>query len=265
MPRRFLMRLVPLVLALIAGNASADALDDILERGTIRVGVSEFVPWTMKTATGGLVGFEIDVAKRIASDMGVKPDIRLYEWDEIIPALKKGEIDVIAGGMVMTAERALQVNFTRPTGQSGIGIATNTEMTKDIESFAELNAPEIVVATVGDTYAASVAEMFFNDASVNTFKTVEKAEEQVLEGRAHIYLAGMVEVRFLALRHPDTIDVPVAEPLVAQSEGLAVARGEQELLNFLNTWVTARQTDKWLPTTRDYWFESMTWALNPEE
>ena len=46
---------------------------------------------------------------------------------------------------------------------------------------------------------------------------------------------------------------------------LAVARGEQELLNFLNTWVTARQTDKWLPTTRDYWFESMTWALNPEE
>jgi polar amino acid transport system substrate-binding protein len=75
----------------------------------------------------------------------------------------------------------------------------------------------------------------------------------------------MVEVRFLALRHPDTIDVPVAAPLVAQSEGLAVARGEQELLNFLNTWVTARQTDKWLPTTRDYWFESMTWALNPEE
>lgn len=265
MRRRFLVRLATLAFALISATAAADALDDIVERGTIRIGVSEFVPWTMKTADGGLVGFEVDVAKRIAADMGVKADLRLYEWDEIIPALQKGEIDVIAGGMVMTAERALQVNFTRPTGQSGIGIATNTEMTKDIDSFAELDAPEIIVATVGDTYAASVAEMFFNSASVNTFKTVEQAEQQVLRGRAHVYLAGMTEARFLALRHPDTIDVPVDQPLVAQSEGLAVAKGKQELLNFLNTWVTARQTDKWLPTTRDYWFESMAWAMSPEK
>lgn len=263
MRRRILTRLAPLFLALISATAAADALDDILERGAIRIGVSEFVPWTMKTADGGLVGFEIDVAKRIAADMGVKADIRVYEWDEIIPALRKGDIDVIAGGMVMTAQRALEVNFTRPTGESGIGIATNTEMTKDIRTFAELDTPEIVVATVSDTYAASVAEMFFNNASVNTFKTVEQAEEQVLKGRAHVYLAGMSEARFLALRHPDTIDVPVEAPLVAQSEGLAVAKGKPELLNFLNTWVTARQTDKWLPTTRDYWFESMTWAMSP--
>ena len=47
MPRRFITRLVPLVLVLLAGTASADALDDIIERGTIRLGVSEFVPWTM--------------------------------------------------------------------------------------------------------------------------------------------------------------------------------------------------------------------------
>jgi polar amino acid transport system substrate-binding protein len=106
--------------------------------------------------------------------------------------------------------------------------------------------------------------MFFDEASVNTFRSVELAEEQLVEGRAHVYLAGMSEARFLALKNPDIVDIPVGEPLVAQSEGLAVRKGEQELLNFLNTWVTARQTDKWLPTTRAYWFDTMTWAMDDE-
>jgi len=36
-------------------------------------------------------------------------------------------------------------------------------------------------------------------------------------------------------------------------------KGEQEFLNFLNAWVVARQTDKWLGTTRDYWFKTIDW------
>ena len=46
---------------------------------------------------------------------------------------------------------------------------------------------------------------------------------------------------------------------MASSEALAVKKGEQQLLNFLDAWVTARQTDKWLATTRGYWFETMDW------
>ena len=150
--------------------------------------------------------------------------------------------------------------FSRPRAARDGNHTGDARGTGDTDGNGIQDPGELGIDGVEVTLTATYA-----DGSVNTFKTVEKAEEQILEGRAHVYLAGMVEVRFLALRHPDTIDVPVAEPLVAQSEGLAVARGEQELLNFLNTWVTARQTDKWLATTRDYWFESMTWALNPEE
>lgn len=264
---RLLKRLPSLLLPfclLFGATASADALDDIIERGSIRVGVAEFVPWTIKGNDGELSGFEIDMAKKLASDMGVDVDFRVYEWGDIIPALIDGEIDVIAGGMAITPERALKLNFTRPTAKTGIGIATNTKMTKDIKSFAELNDPGIIVATVAETYAASVAEMFFDKASVNTFKTVELAEEQILKGRAHVYLAGMSEARFLALKHADVVDVPVGEPLVAQSEAMAVRKGEQELLNFLNSWVTARTTDSWLPTARDYWFDSMAWVMEDD-
>ena len=241
-------------------SVSADVLDQILERGAIRVGVAEFVPWTLKNKAGELIGFEIEVAKKVARDMGVKPEFKVYVWEDIIPALQKGEIDIIAGGMAITPARALQVNFSRPLAKSGVGLATNTRMTADIESLQQLDAADIVITTVKDTFASSVAEMMFASADLKVFATRDEAETEILEGRAHAYLASLPEAQFLALKHADVVDLPIVEPLIGNSEALAVKKGEQQLLNFLNAWVTARQSDKWLSTTRDYWFTTLDWT-----
>jgi len=78
---------------------------------------------------------------------------------------------------------------------------------------------------------------------------------------------GHVAGNFLAgaLRNPAVVDVPIDEPLPASAEGLAVRKGEQQLLNFLDAWVTSRQADKWIQSTRDYWFETLDWAGQLEE
>ena len=71
------------VLAIIlAGSATAgklqqelvqqSAVEQVIKRGILKVGMSTFVPWAMKDKTGKLIGFEIDVATRLAEDMGVK-------------------------------------------------------------------------------------------------------------------------------------------------------------------------------------------------
>lgn len=258
-PKSF-TRILSIFLLNLWSGASADMLDDILERGTIRVGVAEFAPWTIRTKSGDLIGFEIDIANKIAQDMEVETEIKVYEWEEMIPALQQGEIDVIAGGMAITPGRALQVNFSRPLAISGVGLATNTEMTQDIQTLDELDDERIIIVTVVDTLAYSVSQMLFGEASVNVFPTQELAEAEFLEGRAHAYLAGMPEVRFLVLKNSEGFDMPIAEPLLASSEALAVRKGEQELLNFLNAWVTARTTDKWLATSYDYWFGTLDWT-----
>jgi polar amino acid transport system substrate-binding protein len=261
MARSAILKLfIPLLLIIGAGSASADALDEILERGTIRVGVAEFAPWTIKTASGELIGFEIEVSNRLASDMGIKPEFKVYEWDELIPALREGEIDIIAAGMAITAARALQVEFTRPSAISGVGIATNTKMTENIETLADLNSSDIVIAAVTGTKSYSIGDLFFDEANIKAYATPALAETEVIEGRAHVYLAGMPAVRYLALRASDIVDVPVDKPLLAHSEAIAVRKGEQGLMNFLNAWITAKQSDQWLSTTRSYWFEAMSWV-----
>lgn len=256
----FWLRLLPVLICLSGATASADALQEILERGTIRVAVSEFVPLTMKSKAGGLIGFDIDIADKIAKDMGVKAEFSVYAWEDIIPALEKGEVDLIAGSMAITPQRALRVNFSRPLGTSGAGLATNTKMTKDIETLEQLNDPDIVIATITDTFSEGVAKMIFNRASINSFSLRDLAEKAVLEGRAHVYISSLPAVKFLALSNEGIVDLPMNGPLLAYSEGLAVRKGEQEFLNFLDAWVTARSTDKWLETTHDYWFSTLDWV-----
>ncbi len=249
-----------LVLAVLFSPAAmADALDDILERGTLRVGIGEFVPWAMPAERGGHVGYDIDLGTKIARDIGVRVEFKVYEWKDIIPALEAGDIDMIANGIVVTPKRALSISFTAPIAMSGAGMATNTQLTKDIHNLEQLNDPNIVIATVTGTFSEGVVRSVFKEAEIHSHESKDDAEKEVLEGRAHAYVSSLPAVRYFVAEHGDTVDLPLSEPIVGWAEALAVRKGEQELLNFLNAWVTARTADRWLESTRDYWFESREW------
>lgn len=249
------------LLVIVAGApAQADAVSEIVERGTLRVGIAEFVPWAMPARRGGHVGYDIDLGAKIAKDMGVRAEFKVYEWKDIIPALEAGEVDMIAAGIVVTPQRALRISFTQPVAESGAGMATNTSMTKNIESLQQLNHPDIVISTVTDTFSEGVARSIFDEAEIRSYTTKDEAEKEILEGRAHVYISSLPAVQFLVMNNSDAIDLPLNDPLVGWAEALAVRKGQQELLNFLNAWITARKANRWLTTTRDYWFESLEWV-----
>lgn len=129
-----------------------------------------------------------------------------------------------------------------------------------METLDQLNQPGIVITTVANTLAEYVSQTLFDRAKITVFPNKDLAEKALLEDRAHAYLASMPEVRFLALRHTGKVDVPIAKPLLASSEALAVKKGEQEFLNYLNAWVTARQTDRWLAIAHEHWFGTLSWT-----
>jgi polar amino acid transport system substrate-binding protein len=78
------------------------------------VGLSTFVPWAMRAKSGELIGFEIDVARKLAEDMGVEVEFQPTAFDGIIPALIAKKFDLIITGMALKPKRNLQVNFSRP-------------------------------------------------------------------------------------------------------------------------------------------------------
>ena len=116
-----------------AKDAQTSMIDDVVKRGVLRVGFSSFVPWAMQDKNGEFVGFEIDVAKRLAKDLGVELQLVPTKWAGIIPALMAGKFDVIIGSMSVTPERNLKANFTVPYDYATIEVMANKEKTKGMK------------------------------------------------------------------------------------------------------------------------------------
>ena len=240
-------------------TASHSKFDQIREKGVLRVGISPFTPWVFKDKDGKLVGFEIDVAKKLSKDMGVTPEFISYDWEKMIPALKEGQIDIIIAGMAITPQRALEVNFSSPYAISGISLATHLEGTKHIKSVEELNHQSIKIGVISATVSEGLAKRIFNKASIIAFKKSKAAEDAIVTGKIHAYMEADPIPRFIALDHPGKVDVPLSEPLLATRAGFAINKGDPDFISFLNSWIIARQADTWLTSSHDYWFKSLKW------
>ncbi|MDX7998691.1 transporter substrate-binding domain-containing protein [Xenorhabdus sp. Reich] len=112
-------------LALISGVAKADKLDDIKKAGTVRIAVFDSNPpfGFIDPQTKKLAGYDVDIANAIASDLGVKLELRPTNPANRIPLLSSKKIDLIAANFTITDERAKQVDFSVPyfaTGQKFI-------------------------------------------------------------------------------------------------------------------------------------------------
>jgi len=257
---RLFICLAAMLSVLLPLRAQADMIETIQDRGTLRIGVSLFVPWTFKNNDDQLDGFDIAVAKQLAEDIGVTAEFKVFQLDEIITGLEKDEIDVIAAGLAITPQRALKISFSQPYMESGIALAANRKATKEIKTFVELDVAANKIGVVKDTLAMEFSERFFKNAKLEIFADVEQAEKAVLAGDVTVYVASVPEVNFLALEHPDTIDAPLNKPLIASQAGLAIKKGDQEWLNFLNSWIISRKANKWLDTAYKYWFETIDWV-----
>lgn len=239
--------------------ASTDVFEQIIKRGEIRVGISIMAPWVMKDKDGQYIGFEIDVAKQLASDMGVKPVFKEYQWDKLIPALEKREIDIIASGISITPKRGLRIRFSNPYSSSGYSLVSNLKLTKDFTSIRDLNDSKVFIGVVKGTVSESLVPKVFPRARLDTFKDNTEATEAVVNGTVHAFVASAPTPRFVALGHPDEVDLPLEKPLLVTKEAFAINKHNPEMLAYLNSWIVAHEADAWLKSTHAYWFKSLKW------
>jgi polar amino acid transport system substrate-binding protein len=65
--------------------------------------------------------------------------------------------------------------------------------------------------------------------------------------------------KFLSLKYPQKVDLPLVKSLLSFKEGLAINKGDADFINFLDAWVVARTADAWIPGVRRYWLETLDW------
>lgn len=256
-------------LAIYAGPASAEknrnkpseesTIERVLKKGVLRVGMSTFVPWAMKDKKGELIGFEIDVAQRLAEDMGVKAAFVPTKWDGIIPSLLAGKFDVIIGGMGITAQRSLKVNFTIPYDYTGMCLVAHKESAGGYKSLEDFNDPGVViVARLGATPVAA-ARKYMPRAELRQFDDESQAIQELLNGNAHALVASAPLPAFQAVKHPDRLFLPLEGTFTREPIAFAVRKGDFDTVNFFNSWITVVESEGWLKERKHYWFETREW------
>jgi len=241
------------------------ALEQVLQRGVLRVGFSTFVPWAMQDKKGEFIGFEIDVARRLAQDMGVKVQFEPTQWSGIIPALLSGKFDIIIGGMSIQPQRALKVNFTIPYEYSGMSIVADKLKAGKFKTLADFNREDVVLAVRQGTTAVDAAKKHMPKAQLRMFDQEAQTIQEVLNGRALAVVASDPFPAYQALAHPDKLALPLAEPFTREPIAFAVRKGDPDLLNFLDGWIRTVADEGWLAERHDYWFRTKAWQSQVAE
>ena len=240
--------------------SSESVIETIKKRGALKVGMSTFVPWAMRDKKGELVGFEIDVAKKVAADMDVDIEFVPTAWDGIIPALIAGKFDVIIGGMSIRASRNLTINFTVPYAHSGMGIAANKELTAGMKWPDDYNSADVTMACRRGATSCDAVDLLFPKATARKFDDDSQSEQEVLNGNAHAFVTSYPKPTLVVHNNPDKMFLPTTENLTRGDEAFGLRKGDPDALNFFSNWIVVNTSNGWLGERHHYWFKTTDWA-----
>lgn len=114
MKRAFLLAAALAASAL--GVAGATTVAEVKKKGVLVLGTDPtFAPFEFKDASGQITGFDIDIARAVAKDLGVKLNIQAVGFGALMPqSVTSGRVDMAMSGITITAERAKVVSFSNP-------------------------------------------------------------------------------------------------------------------------------------------------------
>lgn len=240
--------------------AQESTIEQIVKRGVIKVGMDTFLPWAMKDKNGEYIGFEIDVARKLAEDMGVEVEFVPTKWAGIIPALLTSKFDVIIGGMGITSQRALKVNFTIPYEYSGMSIVAHKEKAAGFDSLEDFNRADVEIASKLGTTAAAATKKYLPKAKVRLYDDEAQTYQELRNGKVHAVVASAPRPAFEAIKYSDTLFLPIEGTFTKEPIGFAIRKGDPDTLAYFNSWILNAELSGWLAERHHYWFGTREWA-----
>jgi polar amino acid transport system substrate-binding protein len=248
-----------MLLTVVSVAMAGKKMDDILKKGELVVGVTGTQPpLNVTNKDGKIIGFDADIAKMIASNMGVKIKFSSMPFPELLPALKAGKVDMIISSMTMTLKRNLDVVFVGPYYISGKGILTKAENIDVMQRTEGLNNPDFKVAALKDSTSQSFVEQAAPKATVKTTKSYDEAIELLLQDEVNAVVADYPYCAFTAFRYKDKGLVAGQSKFTVEPLGIATHE-DALLINWLNNFLNMFEASGQLKLLTKKWFQDGSW------
>lgn len=181
------------------GENSEDLLSKIQEKGEIVVAMEgTWAPWTYHDEDGNLVGYDVEVAQKIAEKLGVKATFVEGEWDGLFAGLDAERYDIVVNGVEVTDERAEKYDFSEPYCYIRTALIVKSD-NEEIKTFADLNG-KTTANSIASTYM-TLAESY--GATATGVDSLDQTLDLVLSGRVDATLNAEVSFYDYMKVHPD--------------------------------------------------------------
>ena len=242
------------------GARLSPVLDRILAKKELVVGTAASMPpFNMTTKDGKIIGMEIDLAEMIAGAMNVKLTLKTHPFNDLLPALEKGEIDMILSSMTITGGRNLKVAFVGPYFASGKSILTKQQDIEAMNEISKINNPDHVLTALKGSTSQMFAEKVFPRAKLLLTANYEEAVANVREDKAKAMVADMPICQLTAYRYREAGLVTLKKPLSYEPIGIAIPGNDLLLLNWLQNFLNTIEKDATMGMIVDRWFKDTSW------
>lgn len=182
-----------------APSQTTDLLSKIQDRGTIIVAMEgTWAPWTYHDETDALVGYDVEVAQKIAEKLGVTVTFVEGEWDGLLGGLDSGRYDIMVNGVGITPERQEKYQFSTPYAYNRTAVIVRGD-NDSIHSMEDLKG-KTTANTISSTYATQ-AESY--GANVTAVDDLNQTIQLLLTGRIDATLNAEVVFTDYLKVHPD--------------------------------------------------------------
>lgn len=224
-------------LSLVAGSAQAGTIEEIRERGVLRIpGILNEVPYFNKDPrTGEWKGFVIDMANDIAKTLDVKLEVVESSWSNAILDVQSGKVDM-AFAVTATPARALSVGFSSPTYYNSFVIVSAKDELAG-KTWSELNDAKYTFAVDMGSSQDLMTQQYLPKANILRFKTRDEAIVAVTTGKAEGLVSTMLNGLVISKKAPTIGTLKVPTPVLAAPSVIALNyNADQVFKGFVSGW-----------------------------
>lgn len=254
--------LIVLLFVTVAPAFAGDVLDGIVERGEIRVGMTgNQPPLNVKNKDGNLIGYEVDLVEILADAMGVKAKLVVLPFPELLPALTKGDLDMIVSGMAITPERNTKVAFVGPYLLTGKSILTKSATLAAAQEVTDIDMESVTITALAGSTSQEFAEMVLPKAKLQTTDNYDDAIKLVMDGKADAMVADIEICQITVLRYPDAGLATLSDALTIEPVGIALPPNDPLLINLVENYLSALEMVGLLEELHAQWYTDGSWLI----
>jgi polar amino acid transport system substrate-binding protein len=265
--KRSLISIASLLVFSISGcstmnqNASSSPVTDrILSRNEIRIGMSgNQPPFNMKNRAGKLIGLDVDLGVALARTMGVEAKFIAMPFQDLLPALEKGDIDIVLSGMTMTSERNLKVAFAGPYFISGKAALTKSPSLAAADEPEDINKKARMTVLAGST-SETFAQRSLPEVDLVSVSDYNEAVKLVVDDEVEAMIADYPVCILALYQNPDAGLVATISTFSFEPIGVALSSDAILLTNVVQNYFKLLEGTGTLERLRLAWFDNATWV-----